>query len=51
VKMNSPPQSAQVNKRSTNSIAASPGMRDRLDSSWNSRRRLPEQSSCRSGGT
>jgi hypothetical protein len=30
VKMNSPPQSAQVNNRSTNSIAASPDLRDRL---------------------
>jgi hypothetical protein len=29
VKMNSPPQSAQVNSRSTNSITASPVLRDR----------------------
>jgi hypothetical protein len=36
VKMNSPPQSAHVNKRSTNSIAASPDLRDRLKTQWNS---------------
>src|SRR5215475_1066044 len=34
VKMNSPPQSAQVSNRSTNSIAASPVSRDKLSGSW-----------------
>jgi len=50
VKMNSPPQSAQVNILSTNSIAASPDLPGRVTTPWKSCR-LPERSPCRDDGT